>query len=263
MGQFVADHHAFTTKDTTMMTGRLLLAGSLAALIAGSAAAQDVTYEVDGESFEGYFAAAEESRGLVLIVHDWDGLDDYERRRADMVAELGFDAFAVDVYGAGNRPETMEARIAATRTVLGDAERMQALMLGGLEEARRLSDAADVVVMGYCFGGTVTLAMARTGEIEDSVGYASFHGNFPDGPAWPSDTAPLLIMHGGVDQNPSMSDLAEFVEEAEEAGLTYDVEIYAGANHAFTVFGGGRYQERADTRSWATFGRFLEARFGS
>ena len=104
MGQFVADQHAFTTRDTTMMTGRLLLAGSLAALIAGSAAAQDVTYEVGGESFEGYFAAAEESRGLVLIVHDWDGLDDYERRRADMVAELGFDAFAVDVYGAGNRP---------------------------------------------------------------------------------------------------------------------------------------------------------------
>ncbi|MGY6647075.1 MAG: dienelactone hydrolase family protein [Salinarimonas sp.] len=245
-----------------MRTGRFLLAGSLAALIAGSAAAQNVTYEVGGESFEGYFAAAEEPRGLVLIVHDWDGLDDYERRRADMVAELGFDAFAVDVYGEGNRPETTEARIAATRAVLGDADRMQSLMLGALEEARRHSAASEVLVMGYCFGGTVTLAMARTGEIEDSVGYASFHGNFPAGPAWPEETPPLLIMHGGIDQNPSMSDLADFVEEAEEAGLTYDVEIYAGADHAFTVFGGARYQERADMRSWATFGRFLDERFG-
>jgi len=246
-----------------MMTGRLLLAGSLAALIAGSAAAQDVTYEIGGESFEGYFAAADEPRGLVLIVHDWDGLDDYERRRADMVAELGFDAFAVDVFGAGNRPETTEARVAATRAVLGDGERMQALMLGALDEARRHSDASDVLVMGYCFGGTVTLAMARSGEMAESVGFASFHGNFPDGPAWPEETAPLLIMHGGIDRNPSMSDLAAFVEEAEEAGLTYDVEIYAGADHAFTVFDGARYQERADIRSWATFGRFLDERFGS
>ncbi len=245
-----------------MMTGRLLLAGSLVALIAGNAAAQDVTYEVNGESFEGYFAAAEEPRGLVLIVHDWDGLDDYERTRADMVAELGYDAFAVDVYGAGNRPETTEARIAATRTVLGDAERMQALMLGAVEEARRHSEASEVLVMGYCFGGTVTLAAARTGEIEGSVGYATFHGNFPDGPAWPDDTPPLLIMHGGIDQNPSMSDLTAFVGEAEEAGLTYDVEIYSGANHAFTVFDGSRYQERADTRSWATFARYLDERFG-
>ncbi len=246
-----------------MTTGRLLLASSLAALIAGSAAAQDVTYEVGGESFEGYFAAADEPRGLVLIVHDWDGLDDYERRRADMVAELGFDAFAVDVFGAGNRPETTEARVAATRAVLGDGERMQALMLGALDEARRHSEASDVLVMGYCFGGTVTLAMARSGEMAESVGFASFHGNFPDGPAWPEETAPLLIMHGGIDRNPSMSDLAAFVEEAEEAGLTYDVEIYAGADHAFTVFDGARYQERADMRSWATFGRFLDERFGS
>ncbi|MCC5976841.1 MAG: dienelactone hydrolase family protein [Salinarimonas sp.] len=245
-----------------MRTGRLMIAGALASLVAGTAAAEDVRYEVAGESFEGYFAAAEDPRGLVLIVHDWDGLDDYERRRADMVAELGFDAFAVDVYGAGNRPETTEARVAATRSVLGDADRMQALMLGALEEARRHSAAFEVLVMGYCFGGTVTLAMARTGEIDDSVGYASFHGNFPGGPDWPEDTPPLLIMHGGIDQNPGMSDLAAFVEEAEAASLTYDVEIYAGADHAFTVFDGARYQERADMRSWATFGRFLDERFG-
>jgi dienelactone hydrolase len=242
---------------------RWILAGSALALMTTTAAANDIRYEVAGESFEGYFAAADAPRGLVLIVHDWDGLDDYERRRADMVAELGYDAFAVDLYGAGNRPETTELRIAATRAVLGDRDRMETLMLGALEEARSHSEASGIMVMGYCFGGTVTLAMARTGEIPDAVGYASFHGNFPDGPAWPQETPPLLIMHGGIDQNPSMTDLAAFVEDAETAGLTYDVEIYSGANHAFTVFGGPRYQERADMRSWATFGRFLDERFGS
>lgn len=240
-----------------------IMAGSALALMANAAAAQDIRYDVAGESFEGYFAAAQDPRGLVLIVHDWDGLDDYERRRADMVAERGYDAFAVDIYGAGNRPETTELRIAATRAVLGDRDRMQTLMLGALDEARRHSEASAIMVMGYCFGGTVTLAMARTGEIPDAVGYASFHGNFPDGPAWPDATPPLLIMHGGIDQNPGMDDLAAFVEDAESAGLTYDVEIYSGANHAFTVFGGPRYQERADTRSWATFGRFLDERFGT
>jgi dienelactone hydrolase len=68
-------------------------------------------------------------------------------------------------------------------------------------------------------------------------------------------------MHGGIDQNPSMEDLAAFVEDAEAAGLEYDVEIYSGADHAFTVFGGRQYQERADERSWEAFGRFLEAAF--
>jgi dienelactone hydrolase len=117
--------------------------------------------------------------------------------------------------------------------------------------------------MGYCFGGTVTLALARSGAAEDVAGWASFHGNFPDGPDWPEETAPILVMHGGIDQNPSMSDLADFVEEAEAAGLEYDVEIYAGADHAFSVFGGRNYQERADTRSWETFDRFLEAKLGA
>jgi dienelactone hydrolase len=243
---------------------RWMLAGVLATgSIAVAAVAETVEYEVGGEQFEGYFAAADDPAGLVVIVHDWDGLDDYERTRADMLAEMGYDAFAVDLFGAGNRPEATEDRAAATRAVLGDPERLRELMLAGLEEARGLSDAGDIVVMGYCFGGTVTLALARSGAAADVAGWASFHGNFPDGPDWPEYTAPILVMHGGIDQNPSMSDLAAFVEEAEAAGLQYDVEIYAGADHAFSVFGGRNYQERADTRSWETFGRFLEAKLGA
>jgi dienelactone hydrolase len=237
---------------------RWIATGTLASLAAAAAAAQDVSYEVGGEAFEGYFAAAENSRGLVLIVHDWDGLDDYERQRADMLAELGYDAFAVDVYGAGNRPETTELRAAATQAVLGDPERLSTLMEGSLAEARRLSDAEAVVVMGYCFGGTVSLAAARGGVLEDVAGYATFHGNFPDGPAWSADTAPILVMHGGADQNPSITDLMGFAEEVEAAGLTYQIEVYSGAPHAFTVFGSERYRERADAASWDAFQTFLD-----
>jgi dienelactone hydrolase len=106
---------------------RWMLAGALATgSIAGAAVAETVEYEVGGEQFEGYFAAADDPAGLVVIVHDWDGLDDYERTRADMLAEMGYDAFAVDLFGAGNRPEATEDRVAATRAVLGDPERLRA-----------------------------------------------------------------------------------------------------------------------------------------
>jgi dienelactone hydrolase len=239
-------------------------AGAVLALaLAGAASAEDVAYDVNGESFAGYFADAENARGLVVIVHDWDGLTDYERRRADMLAELGYDAFALDVFGADNRPETNEARMAATRAAFEDPERLQALVQGALAQGQERSEAEAVVMTGYCFGGTVTLATARAGGAGDAVGYAVFHGQFPEGPAWPAETAPILILHGGADDSPSMTDVADFAAEAEAAGLTYDIEVYSGAPHAFTVFGSERYRERADQRSWAEFQRFLDERFGA
>jgi dienelactone hydrolase len=232
------------------------------AAAAGAAAAEELAYEANGESFTGYFAAAEAPRGLVAIVHDWDGLDDYERRRADMLAELGYDAVALDVYGGGATPGTMEERIAATQAAFADPARLQAIVAAGLEAARGRSDAEGTVLIGYCFGGTVTLATARAGGA-DLAGVASFHGNFPEGPAWPADTPPILVLHGGADDNPSMTDVAAFVAEAEAAGLAYDLEVYSGAPHAFTVFGSERYRERADARSWAEFQRFLDETLGA
>ncbi len=243
------------------MTGRTTLLGATALGLAlpFAALAEDVSYSVDGADFEGYFAAPEEPRGLVLIVHDWDGLTDYEKRRADMLAELGYDAFAVDVYGASNRPEDMEARIAATQAAFSDPARLMAMVSGGLETARGLSDAGlPTTVMGYCFGGTVALTAASSGAMSDIAGYASFHGNFPQGAEWPTDTPPLLIMHGGADENPSMADVATFAAGAEAAGLTYQIEVYSGAPHAFTVFGSDRYRERADLESWQAFNAFLD-----
>jgi dienelactone hydrolase len=228
--------------------------------VPGAAQAGEVVdYEIDGEAFEGYRAMAEgESKGMVLIIHDWDGLTDYEVQRAEMLAELGYDAFAVDLYGKGNRPVETGAKKAETGKLYQDRERMRSLILGGLTEARQ-GGAADTVVMGYCFGGAATLELARSGAAENIAGYASFHGGLstPEGQSYSAETAPILVAHGGADSAISLDDVATLAEELEAAGTAYEIQIYSGAPHAFTVFGSDRYRERADTQSWDAFTDFL------
>ncbi|SEK79341.1 dienelactone hydrolase family protein [Halomonas daqiaonensis] len=243
----------------------LTLAATLG-LATGSAFAfeptgQDVTYDVGDETFAGYLATAEgEARGSVLVIHDWDGLDDYERQRADMLAQEGYDAFAVDLYGQGNRPVEIDAKKAETARLYEDRERMRTLTLAGLAEARNQGAATPTVVMGYCFGGAVVLELARSGEAEDIAGYATFHGGLatPEGQSYGGDTAPILIAHGGADQSISLDDVATLGKELEAADVTYEIEIYSGAPHAFTVFGSDRYQQRADEKSWAAFLELLD-----
>ncbi|GGY02966.1 dienelactone hydrolase [Litchfieldella qijiaojingensis] len=245
---------------TTRLTTSLLSTCSLALLSFGALAGETVTYDVDGEAFEGYFAPANgESHGSVLIIHDWDGLTDYEVQRADMLAEMGYDAFALDLYGQGNRPVDTNARKAETARLYEDRERMSTLTFAGLAKARERG-AHNTVVMGYCFGGAVVLELARSGKIDGIRGYATFHGGLatPEGQSYSSDTAPILIAHGGADSSITMSDVAALSEELEAAGVTYEIQVYSGAPHAFTVFGEDRYQERADQQSWAAFSDFLE-----
>lgn len=241
---------------------KTILATALAALLALPAVAGEaVSYTANGETFEGYFAAAEgTSRGLVVIVHDWDGLDIYEETRANMLAALGYDAFALDLFGAGVRPETMDGRRAATGALYADRELMRARLMAGVEQAQALASAAPTVVMGYCFGGAATLELGRSGLGENIVGFASFHGGTqtPEGQSWPADTPPVLVLHGGIDQNPSMADIAQLSTELEAVGIQYDIKVYSGAPHAFTVFGSDRYRDRADRMSWAAFSGFLE-----
>ena len=240
-----------------LLAGLGLATGAHAFTPAGS----DIVYDVDDESFEGYLATADgESRGTVLIIHDWNGLDDYERQRADMLAAEGYDAFAIDLFGEGNRPEAIEDRQAATRELYSDRERMRTLTLAGLAEAREQGAAETTVIMGYCFGGAVALEMARSGEAEAIAGYTSFHGNLgtPEEQEWPDDVPQLLIAHGGADSSVTLDDVATLAEELEAVEATYEIQIYSGAPHGFTVFGDDRYQERADERSWSAFLELLE-----
>ena len=222
-------------------------------------AGEAITYVVDGETFEGYRSATKgDSKGLVLVIHDWDGLTEYEMKRTDMLSDMGYDAFAVDLFGKGNRPTDTAAKKKETGRLYQDRERMRSLILGGLQEARKASD-KKTVVMGYCFGGAATLEFARSGKAEGIVGYASFHGGLetPEGQAYPSDTPPILIAHGGADTSVTMDDVAALARELESAGVPYEIQVYSGAPHGFTEFSSDRYQKRADEQSWEAFSDFL------
>jgi len=244
---------------------RSFLAILAALCLATSArAGETVSYDVNGTTYEGYHAGAgDAAKGLVLIIHDWDGLTGYEVKRAEMLAGMGYDAFAADLYGKGNRPVDTQAKKAETAKLYQDRDKMRALILAGLEQARKLGG-GQAVVMGYCFGGAAALELARSGKAEDIKGYASFHGGLstPEGQSYSADIPPLLIAHGAADSSITMDDVAQLSRELEAADATYTIEVYSGAPHAFTVFGSDRYQERADRKSWVAFKTFLAETLG-
>jgi len=223
------------------------------------AAGKDVAYTVAGEPFVGYFAAAADAKGLVLLIHDWDGLTDYERQRADMLAKLGYDVFAADLFGAGVRPTKVEDKRQHTGELYADRERMRALMRGALAEAeRRGGDVGNAVTMGYCFGGAAVLELARSGAT--LKGFATFHGGLgtPPGQDYRAVAGPVAVYHGSADAAVTLEDFAALAGALEDNGIPHEMTTYGGAPHAFTVFGSDRYRAGADERSWAAFQDFLE-----
>lgn len=232
----------------------------LMALPFSAMAGEVVDYSANGMALEGYYAPAEgDAKGSVILIHDWDGLTGYEQKRADMLSAMGYNAFAVDLYGKGNRPVDTNAKKAETGKLYKDREKMRTLILAGLDKAREMG-VEDVVVAGYCFGGAATLELARSGKGSGINGYATFHGGLatPNDQSYAKGTAPIFISHGGADSGIPMSDVADLSEELEAAEVQYLIEVYSGAPHAFTVFESPRYREVADKRSWATFTGFLE-----
>ena len=238
---------------------RILFTSALALYSSALLAGNSISYKIDDQEYEGYFnEATGQSKGMVVIVHDWDGLTDYEIERTKMLSAMGYDAFAIDVYGKGNRPIEMADKKAQTKKLYTNREKMRALVLGGLTEARKHSS-KGVVVAGYCFGGAVTLELARSGKAGDISGYATFHGGLatPEGQSYTENKSPIFIAHGGADKSVKMNNVATLASELESYNIPYEIEIYSGAPHAFTVFGSKRYHEAADKKSWAAFGDFL------
>lgn len=230
-------------------------------LVASQSMAAQVDYQVNDVTYQGYYQSAKgESKGLVLLIHDWDGLTDYEQKRTEMLSQLGYDTFAVDLYGKGNRPVELEMKKEETGKLYNDREKMRQLILAGLAEAKQHSSAKQSVVMGYCFGGAAVLELARSGKGEGITGYASFHGGLqtPQGQSYSANTAPILIAHGGADSAIPMTDVAALSVELEQAKVPYEIQVYSGAPHAFTVFGSERYQQTADEKSWAALLSFLD-----
>ena len=217
-----------------------------------------VTYQVNGQSYEGYYITPSKNAPLVLMIHDWDGLTDYEVKRADMLADLGYAVFALDLFGAGVRPTEVKDKRQHTGELYKNREKMRALMKGALDTAKeRGAKIENAVAVGYCFGGAAVLELARSGA--DLKGFATFHGGLktPEGQNYAKTRGEILIMHGSADLNITMDQFAGLAKELESAGIAHEMITYGGAQHAFTVFGGNRYQEAADKKSWKRFTEFM------
>ena len=224
----------------------------------------------DGETLlEGYVAyddAIKGKRPAVLVVHAWMGLDDNARKRADMLAGLGYTAFAVDIYGKGVRPTTpdeagkLSGKYKADRKLL--RQRVNAGYAAMLKQAT--ADAAKTAVIGYCFGGLTALELARSGTTVGGV--VTFHGGL-DSPA-PADgkniKAKVLVLHGAADPYEKPADYAAFHKELADAKVDWQLVEYGGAVHCFTDQGAGTdaskgcaYDAVADARSWAAMKAFF------
>jgi dienelactone hydrolase len=223
------------------------------------AAGSPVTYQVDGQDYEGYYISPSETAPLVMLIHDWDGLTEYEVKRSQMLADLGYAVFAVDLFGAGIRPTEVKDKRQHTGELYKDRKKMRALMNGAFETAKAKGAATDnAVVAGYCFGGAAVLEWARSGA--KLKGFVTFHGGLktPEGQDYSKARGNILIMHGSADSAITMDQFSALTQELESAGVSHEMITYGGAQHAFTVFGGKRYQEKADGKSWKRFVKFLE-----
>ena len=217
-----------------------------------------VTYQVNGQSYEGYYISPSDRAPFVLLIHDWDGLTDYEIKRANMLADLGYAVFALDLFGAGVRPTEMKDKRQHTGELYKNRGKMRTLMKAALDTAKNKgANIGNAVVMGYCFGGAAVLELARSGA--DLKGFATFHGGLktPQGQNYSNTRGKILIMHGSADTAVTIDQFADLAKELESAGVDHEMITYGGANHAFTVFGGERYQEAADKKSWKRFTEFL------
>lgn len=223
------------------------------------AAGAAVTYQVNGEAYEGYYVSPSDRAPLIMLIHDWDGLTDYEVKRAHMLADLGYAVFAIDLFGAGVRPTEIKDKRQHTGELYKDRARMRALLNGALNAAKnRGANIDNAIAAGYCFGGAAVLEWARSGA--DLKGFVTFHGGLqtPAGQDYRRTRGPVLIFHGSADQAITMGQFAALANDLEAAGVAHEMITYSGAPHAFTVFGGPRYREDADKKSWQRFKEFLE-----
>lgn len=236
----------------------------VAALLAAPAAAKIRTKVVeykDGDVvLEGYAAWEDgfmETRPGVLVVHEWWGHGPYARRRAEMLAKQGYTAFALDMYGKGVLAKDHETAGKLAGAFFGDRSAMRKRALAGLEELKKLPyvDKSKLAAIGYCFGGTTVLELARMGA--DLKGVASFHGNLSTpSPVQEKPKARVVVFQGAEDKMTAGA-IPAFQEEMDKAGADWQMTTYGGAVHSFTVPEAGddpskgmAYDKAADERSW-------------
>jgi len=209
---------------------------------------------------------------IVLVLPEWWGLTEYPQRRARQFAEMGYLAMAVDLYGDGKIAGTPDSAGAAAGPFYANPAMAKSRIDAALAKARSYpqADTSRVLLVGYCFGGGMTLNAARLGG--DYTAVASFHGSLTGVPAVPGRTrAKVFVAHGAADAMVPAADVAAFRRSMDSAGVSYTFREYAGATHAFTnpaATENGKkfgipiaYNAVADSASWADMKAFLGEAF--
>lgn len=228
-----------------------------------------VEYKQGETVLEGYLAyddAVAGKRPGILVVHEWMGLNPYAKRRAEQLAGLGYVAFACDIYGKGVRPKDAKEAAALAGKYRGDRTLMRARAAAGLDFLKNdpKVDFRRIAAVGYCFGGTAALELARSGAA--LAGTVSFHGVL-DTPT-PEDARNIkgrvLALHGADDPFAPSTQVAAFEEEMRKGGVDWQLVLYGGAVHGFTNPDNGNdnskglaYNEKADRRSWEAMKAFF------
>lgn len=228
-----------------------------------------ISYTHDGTTLEGHLAWDDSIKGKrpgVLVVHEWWGLNDYARKRAEQLAGMGYVAFALDMYGKGQVTSHPSQAGEWAGMIRKNTEKWRSRANAGLKVLldQDLVDQENVAAIGYCFGGSTVLQMAFAGE--PLKGVVSFHGALPT----PSEDdtkaieGSILVCHGAEDSFIPEESIVSFRKALEAAGVDYQLIYYGGARHAFTNPEAGtfgienlQYNKAADRRSWKTMQDFF------
>ena len=260
------------------MKTKALLPVLFAAALAHSAVAEIKTEVVEYkqgdtvlEGFLAYDGASTKARPGVLLIHDWMGVSDYAKSRAKQLAELGYVAFAADIYGKGVRPADAKEASSLAGKYKGDRALYRQRLTAGLAQltGQKLVAPGQVAAIGYCFGGTGVLEVARSGA--EVKGVVSFHGGL--GTPTPDDAknikSRVLVLHGADDPFVKPDEVAAFKKEMADAKVKYEFVAYPGAVHSFTRpdagsdnSKGAAYNEAADKQSWTAMKKFFGEIFG-
>jgi dienelactone hydrolase len=230
---------------------------------------QVVEYKHGEAVLEGYLAyddSLEGKRPGVLVVHEWKGLNSYAKGRAEKLAQLGYVAFAADMYGKGIRAKDHEEAGKLSGIYRNDRQLMRGRIRAALDllRANPRVDTKRIAAIGYCFGGTTVLELARSGA--DIAGVVSFHGGLSTPAAEDAKNikCKVLVCHGANDPFIPAEEIRAFQDEMRAGGADWQMISYGGAVHSFTVpeagtdpSAGMAYNESADRRSWEAMKQFF------
>jgi len=259
------------------MLKNFLVATVLLSIVAPAARAaiqtKEVPYSYEGVNFKGYLAwddSIQGKRPAVLVVHEWWGLNEYAKQRAEKLAGMGYIAFACDMYGEGRvttHPNEAGEMAGEVRRNVKTWQGRAQTALKVLKE-NELVDPKKIAAIGYCFGGSTALELAYTGA--DLAAVVTFHAALPVPEAEQAKAikSKILICHGARDSFIPEETIHKVRDAFEEAGVDYEMVYYSGAVHSFTVPDAGKaglpglaYNAEADHRSWRSMRRLFDEVF--